>query len=132
MKNRTVVGNIAVVIGAGLLVAACGSFGRGDTRLCPRVSLLNEALSAVRYRDGPGRDLILSGLEPVLDGVEDFVSQAQPGTVREGLPVRAALMQITTAATVRAASGTQLREPLWGAVDAIPRLARLLVLDQGP
>ena len=47
----------AALASAGILLAACGIFGPGEVKVCPRVSLLNDAESMTQYRDGPGRDL---------------------------------------------------------------------------
>ncbi len=44
--------------GTMLVLSGCGIFGSGEVKVCPRVSLLNEAANMTRYRDGPGRDLI--------------------------------------------------------------------------
>jgi hypothetical protein len=46
-----------ILAGAGLLLAACGIFAPAEIRVCPRVSLLNDAEKMTAYRDGPGRDL---------------------------------------------------------------------------
>lgn len=40
------------------MLGGCSLFQKDDPRLCPRVSILNEANRVVVYRDGPGRDLI--------------------------------------------------------------------------
>ncbi len=45
-------------VGAGLLVAGCGFFGTEAPRPCPTVSVLKDAAELIRYRPGPGRDLI--------------------------------------------------------------------------
>ena len=80
---------------------------------------------------GPGRELILRGLTPLLEGVETFVAAAGQRIVREELPLRAALMETATAATVRAASGP-LQQPLWGDSESLCKLAKVLILtDRG-
>jgi hypothetical protein len=60
-KNMATIGKsvkaTTLIVCAGLLLAACGLFRPGEVKVCPRVSLLNEAASMIRYRDGPGRDL---------------------------------------------------------------------------
>lgn len=43
---------------AGMLLSACAFFSPQEAKVCPRVSLLNEAVTMTRYKDGPGRDLI--------------------------------------------------------------------------
>ena len=61
MKNKTsistVAGLIVLIAGGGLLLAACSFLAPGEIKICPRVSLLNEAEKMIRYREGPGRDL---------------------------------------------------------------------------
>jgi hypothetical protein len=62
MINMTAVGKTtgkatAAIVSAALLLAACGIFGPGEVKVCPRVSLLGDAAKMTRYRDGPGRDL---------------------------------------------------------------------------
>jgi len=41
-----------------LVLTSCGIFQPSSPKVCPRVSLLNEAAKLTQYRDGPGRDLI--------------------------------------------------------------------------
>ena len=92
----------------------------------PAVSplLLREVLSG----EGPGHRLLLSEVAPVLEEVERFLRAAGRGRMRDGLPVRAALMQIVSSGLLRAAAG-ELAPALWGPKDMTRELARLLVLE---
>lgn len=78
---------------------------------------------------GPGRDLILAEVAPLLDALEAFVAAEGQG-LRPGVSPRAAILQAATAALVRSASGP-LRQPLWGdAPDATPELIRILLIEE--
>ena len=61
MKNytstRKIAAFIAVAVGTGLVLTACGILVPGKAKVCPRVSLLKEAETITRYRKGTGRDL---------------------------------------------------------------------------
>jgi AcrR family transcriptional regulator len=61
---------------------------------------------------GPGGDIVLRQLVPLVDAVEHFVDTQGQGSVPEGTPVRAAILTIASALLVRSAAGA-LREPLW-------------------
>lgn len=89
--------------------------------------------------DGPGRDLILAGVVPLLRQVERALrawsnepsnerssDRGQPAPLPPDFPIRQALLTIAAAALLRASAGP-LREPLWGRGDALPALARRLV-----
>lgn len=75
--------------------------------------------------DGPGRDILLGAVVPLLDVLERFVSVEGQGLLRPGLPVRAAVLQIASSIVLRSASGA-LQAPLWGPTDHSRALARLL------
>ncbi len=77
---------------------------------------------------GPGHRLLLELGVPLLDRLERFLRKEGKGILREGVPVRAALMQFVSAAFLRAASGS-LREPLWGKTDSMRALARSLLFS---
>lgn len=87
--------------------------------------LLREVLDGA----GPGHELLLREVAPVLEQVERFIRAAGRGRLRERLPVRGALMQIASSALVRAAAG-DLAGPLWGEPDRTRELARKLVLKE--
>jgi AcrR family transcriptional regulator len=79
---------------------------------------------------GPGRDLLLREVVPLLDLVEALVQGGRSGA-RLGVPVRAAILQVACAPLVNAASGP-LGPALWGTgPDATPALARALLLPAG-
>lgn len=61
---------------------------------------------------GPGRELLVGLLAPLLDMVEQFLSKG-----RSDLPTRAVVLNIGATALLREASG-ELREPLWGDLGA--------------
>ncbi len=87
-------------------------------------------LAAILLREviggrGPGRDLVLSDVVPLIDLVERFVVEEGAGRMREGLHVRAAIMMVIASPLVQVAAGS-LREPLWGHVDRTRDLARQL------
>lgn len=83
--------------------------------------LVREVIDA----DGPGRDILLGEVAPLLDVVERFVRVEGLGRIREDVPVRAAILQIASGILLRSASGA-LQIPLWGPVDHARALARLL------
>ena len=74
---------------------------------------------------GPGRDILLGAVVPLLDVLERFVRVEGHGLLRPGLPVRAAILQIASGIVLRSASGA-LQAPLWGPIDHSRALARLL------
>ncbi|MCO5171877.1 MAG: TetR/AcrR family transcriptional regulator [Planctomycetes bacterium] len=89
------------------------------------------AFAALVLRDvidgrGPGRELLLGEVAPLLDRVEAFVRAGRPD-----VPVRAAILQVACAPLVRAAAGPAGAR-LWGeGPDATAALARALLLP-GP
>lgn len=78
---------------------------------------------------GGGHALLLEVGAPLLDRVERFLRREGKGKVREGLPVRAALMQLVSSALLRVSSGA-LSEPLWGKTDGTRAIARALFLGE--
>lgn len=83
--------------------------------------LVREVIDA----DGPGRDILLGEVAPLLDVLERFVRVEGHGLIRPELPVRAAILQIASGIVLRSAAGA-LQGPLWGPVDHARALARLL------
>ena len=61
---------------------------------------------------GPDKSVLLGEAKPVLDRVEAYLAAAAR-ELRPGLPVRAAVLQVTAGVLLRASAGT-LRRPLWG------------------
>lgn len=76
---------------------------------------------------GPGREILMRQVVPLLDVLERFIREHGSGIVRPDVPVRAAVLQVGSDALMRAAAGS-LRQPLWGARDCSHTLARLLLL----
>jgi len=90
---------------------------------------------------GPGRDillaevvplldlverfLLLEAVVPLLDVLERFVRVEGHGLVRPDLPIRAAILQCASGIVLRSAAGA-LQGPLWGPVDHAGPLARVL------
>ncbi len=75
--------------------------------------------------DGPGHDILLGEVVPLLDVVERFVRVEGHGLVVPALPVRAAILQCASSIVLRSAAGP-LQAPLWGPVDHARALARSL------
>ena len=80
---------------------------------------------------GPGRQILLRQVVPLLDVLERFVREHGAAVVRPDVPVRAAVLQVGSDVLLRAAAGT-LRAPLWGAHDHSQTLARRLLLRDPP
>lgn len=104
-----------------MLLAAFLAFLEQEPAFSPLV--IREVLDG----EGPGRELILAGTVPILRQLERVVEREGQGAVRPGAPVRQILLQIASAALLRAAAGP-LKEPLWGKKDTLPAQARLLLL----
>lgn len=77
---------------------------------------------------GPGREILLGEVAPLLAVVERFVAREGRGVVRPELPIRAAILQVASGSVLRTASG-DLRDPLWGPVDQTWALARVLFFE---
>ena len=78
----------------------------------------NEHVPAIVLREfagdgGRGQEIVTEQMVPLLDWVENIVTQMGRGIIRDGLPVRAAIMQIATDALVRAMAKS-MRDKLWG------------------
>ena len=78
---------------------------------------------------GPGRALMVREAIPVLQLVERTAKREGKGALREGAPVREALLQLGFTAMIRA-SVEELREPLFGKRDHTRELARTLLLKE--
>jgi AcrR family transcriptional regulator len=79
---------------------------------------------------GPGAEILMTQIVPVVAQVERFVLAEGRRFVPTGVPVRAAIMQLATDVAVRAAAGP-LRIPLWGDGDhTLALLEQLFVKEQ--
>ena len=78
---------------------------------------------------GPGREILLGEVVPLLDLVERFLLVEGRELLRPELPVRAAILQVASAIILRSASGA-LQQPLWGPIDQSRALARLLLFKE--
>ncbi len=78
---------------------------------------------------GPGQEVLLTAGLPILARIERFVRDEGRGIVRAGLPIRAALLEVVSAAFVRCASGP-LRVPLWGKTDRTLDIVHALFFDE--
>ena len=76
---------------------------------------------------GPGREIFLRKAVPLLHSVETYVQTDGRELLRDDVPVRAAILQISSDILLRAASG-DLRREFWGEVDHAWTLAKLLLL----
>ncbi|MBP9945640.1 MAG: TetR/AcrR family transcriptional regulator [Vicinamibacteria bacterium] len=134
-----VVARSFAALGAALsdTIAAPGPFDRRLERLVrafarfvdARPSLARIVLREVLGEGGPGREILLAEVAPLLGQVERFVRKEGRNHIRPRLPVRAALVDTASALLTRAASG-DLRRPLWGASDAAWPVARALFLKE--
>ena len=92
-----------------------------------RPAFASMVLRGVLDGHGPVRERLLVELVPLLDWVETWLSTAGAEFIPEGIPVRAAILQLGSDALIRGASGP-LKEPLWGARPGTLELARMLLL----
>jgi len=75
---------------------------------------------------GPGRDIVMAQVVPLLDVIEAFLRREGAGDMRPGLAVRAALMHVVSDLLLRAAAA-RLRDPLWGEGDHAWALTRAML-----
>lgn len=80
-----------------------------------------------RRGGGIGHAILLERVVPLLSLVEEFVRTHGGERLRPGLPIRAAIVQVTTNTLMYAAVGS-LAAPLWGPGDHALTLARCLFL----
>lgn len=80
---------------------------------------------------GPGAEILLRQIAPVVAQVERFVHEQGRAFVPPGVPVRAAIMQVSSDVLVRAAAGP-LRIPLWGDGDHTLALLEQLLVKEEP
>ncbi len=118
---------------------AATAYGRGtfDERLLAlmqcwldfiseRTAFAPMVLRGILDGQGPVREHLNRELVPLLDWVEAWVSTAGADRIQDGVPLRAALLQLGSDALVRAASGP-LRDTLWGEPMTL-KLTRMLLM----
>ncbi len=94
----------------------------------------NEHVPAIVLREfagdgGRGQEIVTEQMVPVLDWVENVITEMGSGIIREGLPIRAAIMQIGSDALVRAMAKS-MREKLWGAESKSVILSNILFFGE--
>jgi AcrR family transcriptional regulator len=94
-----------------------------DTRPALAALMLREMLDGV----GPGQEVLLAGVVPLLEIIERFMDQERHTWLQPRFPVREAVLMIATASMVRAAS-TSVQTQLWGKKNSTRQLARVLLL----
>jgi AcrR family transcriptional regulator len=77
---------------------------------------------------GPGAQILLHQIVPLLATVHRFIRETGTGVVRPQLPIRAAVLCIASDILLRSAAG-ELRKPIWGPRDESETLAHVLFLD---
>jgi AcrR family transcriptional regulator len=80
---------------------------------------------------GPVAQRLNDELAPLLDWVEAWLSSAGAGRIPQGVPIRAAILQLASDALLRAAAGP-LQEPLWGEPKTLALARKLLVVPTDP
>ena len=75
---------------------------------------------------GPGTDILMNQVAPLVDVVEAFIATQGDDIIKEGAPVRARLMCIASTLIMRAAA--QVRDSLWGPQPHARDLSRGLFL----
>ena len=104
-----------------------------DDLLEAYLSLLHEhpGLASLLLRElfesrGAHSKALLRELVPLLSWLETTLRERGQGIILEGLPVRAAILQVGTASLVQVTAPEPLRTVLWGKADETRRLAHLL------
>lgn len=122
-------------LGAALMLAMAGPpdfRSRFDAVLASYAGFLAEHPALARVvvwelldGQGPGREILLEQVVPLLDLVERFVRIEGRADVRPGLPVRAAILKVASDILLRSAAG-EFKSALWGDADHTRELARAL------
>jgi AcrR family transcriptional regulator len=115
-------------------IAAQGSFEeRLDLVLENFLAFLDKrpSLAALMLREmldgvGPGQELLVAGVVPLLEIIDRFMEEEHAGFHRT-FPVREAVLMIATSSMVRATS-TPVQKQLWGNKNSTRQLARVLLL----
>jgi AcrR family transcriptional regulator len=101
--------------------------------LSERPSLASLILREVLDGVGPGHELLLAAVVPLLEVVDSFMDTQRPTWQNAQFPAREAVLMIATSAMVRTASST-VEKQLWGNKNSIRQLAKTLLLgvQHGP
>lgn len=94
----------------------------------------NPTLAAVLLREmidgrGPGHEIILKEVVPLLNEVVLFVKRAGTEEIRPGLPIRAAILQLVADTLLRVVAGP-ISTPLWGKENHARTLTRIIFLRE--
>ncbi|MCR9163380.1 MAG: TetR/AcrR family transcriptional regulator [Nannocystaceae bacterium] len=79
---------------------------------------------------GPGTDILMNQVAPLVDAVEAFIETQGDAIVVEGPPIRARLMSVAATLIVRAAAYGDVRDTLWGPQPHASALSRATFLRQ--
>ena len=108
-----------------------------DGTLDTYVSFLENhpAVASVLLREilegrGPGMRFIIKEVRPLIDWLEKVFQDKGRNVLRPDVPVRAALLQISTASLVRITTPRSVRHALWGPTDHTRALAHMLFLGR--
>ena len=96
-----------LVVGGGLVLAVFVDF------LDRRPHLARIVCRQMIDGSGPGKEILLNRVAPLLDEVVSWVEREGKGRLRPEVSVRAATMQVCSSVLLRASSG-ELRAALWG------------------
>ena len=94
----------------------------------------NPTLAAVLLREmidsrGPGHEIILNEVVPLLNKVVLFVKRGGQDEIRSGLPIRAAILQLVADTLLRVVAGP-ISTPLWGKENHARTLTRIIFLRE--
>ncbi len=78
---------------------------------------------------GPGREILLGGVVPVIDQVEQWLRDSAGSRAPDGFNFRGAIIQVTADALVRESSGP-LRIPIWGPASDLSLVSRLFFVNE--
>jgi AcrR family transcriptional regulator len=78
---------------------------------------------------GPGAEILLTEVVPLLDRLEVVVRRGGKGVLRRALPVRAAILQVASSILLRSAMGP-VAAKLWGTRESSGALVRALFFKE--
>lgn len=83
--------------------------------------------------DGPGQQLLIEQVEPLLQLVAGFLEREGGAALRPGVSLRAVLLQIASDLLLQNAAQGPLRAAMWGPCvpDRAWAMARILLFDEG-